>query len=253
VDDQITALFGLHASMTLGPKTMERCAAAVERLDVGVHVHVGEAECDGEVTRNEFHENLMERFEQYGMTGPGSLFAHGIHLDDEGMAIIHQSNSMMVTNPESNMNNGLYVTPVLELLQKGVLLGLGTDGMSNALIAQARACLPGAARHAPRPAGGVRRGVRHAAEEQPRHLRRLFKEHRGVLIARQAGGRGGVRLHALHAPPRPTRSMGICCSGWPTPRSATPCAAARWWWRTAESRTSTKRPSAPLGHRTCQE
>ena len=138
-DGQVTALFGLHASMTLTPQTMERCAELVDALDVGVHVHVAEAECDGAVTRAEFGEGLMERFERYGMTGPGSLFAHGIHLNAEELAILHQTNSMLVTNPESNMNNGLAVTPVLDVLKRGILLGLGTDGMANALIAQARA------------------------------------------------------------------------------------------------------------------
>jgi cytosine/adenosine deaminase-related metal-dependent hydrolase len=73
------------------------------------------------------------------MAGPGSLFAHGIHLDERGWGLLADTGSMMVTNPESNMNNGLGTTPLLELLQAGILLGLGTDGMSNSLIAQARA------------------------------------------------------------------------------------------------------------------
>ena len=181
-DDQVTALFGLHASMTLGPKTMERCAEAIDRLDVGVHVHVAEAECDGEVTRAEFHEELMERFERYGMTGPGSLFAHGIHLDDEGRAIMHQSGSMMVTNPESNMNNGLSVTPVLDLLQRGVVLGLGTDGMSNALLAQARALylLQRDTARDPRVAFGEACDM--LLKNNRTICSRLFKEHRGHLI-----------------------------------------------------------------------
>lgn len=182
-DDQITALFGLHASMTLGPKTMERCAEAIDRLDIGVHVHVAEAECDGEVTRAEFREELMERFERYGMTGPGSLFAHGIHLDDEGMAILHQGNSMMVTNPESNMNNGLHVTPVLGLLQKGVLLGLGTDGMSNALIAQARAAYLVQRDTHRDPRVAFVEACDMLLKNNRTICSRLFKEHRGHLIA----------------------------------------------------------------------
>ncbi len=137
---QFAALFGLHASMTLGARTLERCAEVVDRLDAGVHVHVAEAECDHEVTRARFHEELMERFEQYGMTGPGSLFVHGIHLGHDGLARLHETNSMLVTCPESNMHNGLRVTPVLTALRNGILLGLGTDGLSNALIAQARTC-----------------------------------------------------------------------------------------------------------------
>lgn len=180
-DPQFAALFGLHASMTLGRKTMERCAELVDRLDVGVHVHVAEAECDHEVTRAEFHEELMDRFTRYGMTGPGSLFAHGIHLPESGLAQLHESNSMMVTNPESNMNNGLAVTPVLNILKRGILLGLGTDGMSNAMIAQARALylLQRDTHRDPRVAFGEACGM--LLKNNRTICDRLFREHRGVL------------------------------------------------------------------------
>ncbi len=138
-DDQITALFGLHASMTLGDKTLKRCGELGRELGCGFHVHVAEAECDEEVSRSKFGtKSLMERFHAHGMTGRNSIFVHGIHLTSRDMDILSETHSMMVTNPESNMNNGLAVTPVLELLQRGILLGLGTDAMSNQMIAQAR-------------------------------------------------------------------------------------------------------------------
>jgi putative selenium metabolism protein SsnA len=138
-DDQVTALFGLHASMTIGPRTLERCAARARELGVGVHAHIDEAECDGDVTRARFGTTPARRFRDAGLAHRGSLFAHGIHLGEEGMDILAEGGAMMVTNPESNMNNGLFVTPMEDLLRRGVLLGLGTDGMSNAMIAQARA------------------------------------------------------------------------------------------------------------------
>lgn len=180
-DGQFAALFGLHASMTLGRKTMERCAEIVDRLDIGVHVHVAEAECDVDVTRAEFAEEVMERFDRYGMTGPGSIFAHGIHLDARGIATLHASGSMMVTNPESNMNNGLCVTPVLDLLARGVLLGLGTDGMSNALIAQARAAYLVQRDTARDPRVGFGEAVGMLLKNNRTMCNRLFREHRGVL------------------------------------------------------------------------
>ena len=138
-DDQIAALLGLHASMTIGNRTMETCAAMSRDLGVGVHVHIDEAECDGEATQALYRTTPARRFRDFGMTRSNCLFAHGIHLGDEGMGILRDGNVMMATNPESNMNNGLFVTPMLELLRRGVLLGLGTDGMANTMIAQARA------------------------------------------------------------------------------------------------------------------
>lgn len=180
-DGQFAALFGLHASMTLGKKTMERCAEIVDRLDVGVHVHVAEAECDVEVTKAELGEELMPRFERYGMTGPGSIFAHGIHLDARGLAILHETGSMMVTNPESNMNNGLHVTPVLDILRRGILLGLGTDGMSNAMIAQARAAYLLQRDTARDPRVGFGEACEMLLKNNRTICNRLFREPRGVL------------------------------------------------------------------------
>lgn len=138
-DDQITALFGLHASMTLGRTTLERCAEEGLSRGVGFHVHIDEAECDADVSLTKYGALPVDRFVEAGIAGPKSLFAHGIHLDERGWTKLAESGAMMVTNPESNMNNGLAVTPLLELMNAGILVGLGTDGMSNRMIAQARA------------------------------------------------------------------------------------------------------------------
>ena len=55
------------------------------------------------------------------------------------MDLLRSTGSMLVNNPESNMNNGLGVAPILEMLRHGVMVGVGTDGMSSHLISQARA------------------------------------------------------------------------------------------------------------------
>ncbi|MCP5051903.1 MAG: amidohydrolase family protein, partial [bacterium] len=43
---------------------------------------------------------------------------------------LNASQSMIVHNPQSNMNNAVGRTDIFQLLQKGILIGLGTDGMS---------------------------------------------------------------------------------------------------------------------------
>jgi cytosine/adenosine deaminase-related metal-dependent hydrolase len=55
------------------------------------------------------------------------------------MDLLAETNSIVVSNPESNMNNGLPVSPVLDMLDHGILVGIGTDGMSSHLVSQARA------------------------------------------------------------------------------------------------------------------
>jgi len=138
-DPQISALFGLHASMTLGHETLERCAAIGKATGAGFHVHAAEDEVDQKVTQAEFHKRVMERFRDAGIAGPKTIFVHGVHLDDHERDLLKETDSILVHNPESNMNNAVGAARVLSLLSRGVLVGLGTDGMSSRMIASARA------------------------------------------------------------------------------------------------------------------
>ncbi len=137
--DQVTAMFGMHASMTLSDETLDRCAAICSELDAGVHVHAAEDAIDVETTRERHGKRVLDRFHERGMTGHKSIFVHGTHLEPGEMQLLAATDSMLVSNPESNMNNGLPVSPVLDFLDHGVLVGVGTDGMSSHVISQARA------------------------------------------------------------------------------------------------------------------
>ncbi|HOU41095.1 MAG TPA: amidohydrolase family protein, partial [Promineifilum sp.] len=45
-DNLLRATFGLHASLSLSDRTLERCVAAAEGLGTGFHIHVAEHEVD---------------------------------------------------------------------------------------------------------------------------------------------------------------------------------------------------------------
>jgi len=138
-DTQMAALFGMHASMTLGAKTLERCASAADELGAGFHVHAAEDPIDVRVTAERDGQSIMDRFSRYGIPGPKTIFVHGTHLEARELDLLHATDSILVSNPESNMNNGLRVSPILDMLQHGVTVGIGTDGMSSHMISQARA------------------------------------------------------------------------------------------------------------------
>ena len=137
-DGQITALFGLHAQMTLSDATLEASAAATAASQSGVHIHIAEDLSDETDCIAKRRSRIVQRLHKFGLTGPKSLFIHGIHLDESEMDLIAATGTMMVHNPESNMNNAVGTQKMLTLLKKGVLLGLGTDGMTSHMISAAR-------------------------------------------------------------------------------------------------------------------
>jgi len=138
-DGQMSALFGMHALMTLGTKTLQRCAEVGHSLDTGFHVHAAEDEVDARLTMERHGRGLMERFQDFGIPGEKTIFVHGNYFKPEEMDLLNTTDSILVNNPESNMNNGLKVSPILDFLQHGVTVGVGTDGMSSHMLSQARA------------------------------------------------------------------------------------------------------------------
>jgi putative selenium metabolism protein SsnA len=138
-DGQMSALFGMHALMTLGTKTLQRSAAIGHALNTGFHVHAAEDRADARLTMERHGRQIMERFQDFGIPGEKTIFVHGSYFEPAEMEVLKDTDSILVNNPESNMNNGLRVAPILDFLEHGVTVGVGTDGMSSHLISQARA------------------------------------------------------------------------------------------------------------------
>jgi len=138
-DGQMSALLGMHALMTLGTRTLERCAEIGHALDTGFHVHAAEDRADARLTMERHGCSVMDRFQDFGIPGEKTIFVHGSYFEPQELELLASTDSMLVNNPESNMNNGLRVAPILDYLDHGVTVGVGTDGMSSHMVSQARA------------------------------------------------------------------------------------------------------------------
>jgi putative selenium metabolism protein SsnA len=137
-DGQIAAMMGLHASFTVSDATVERCVGIAREAGAGCHIHVAEDAADREDSLAKFGVPTVERLHRLGVTGERSLFVHCVHVDGKEMDTLAATKTSVVHNPESNMNNAVGVTHVLEMLKKGVRVGLGSDGMSSDMLAQMR-------------------------------------------------------------------------------------------------------------------
>jgi len=137
-DGQIAAMMGLHASFTVSDKTVETCVGIAEDAGVGCHIHVAEDAADREDSIAKYGIPTVNRLQGLGVTGDQSIFVHCVHIDESEMEILADTKTNVVHNPESNMNNAVGVTKLLKLLEKGVLVGLGTDGMSSDMLSQMR-------------------------------------------------------------------------------------------------------------------
>jgi putative selenium metabolism protein SsnA len=137
-DGQIAAMMGLHAAFTLSDETLEKCIGIAKDNGVGCHVHVAEDLADREDSLNKYGMPVVHRLDKFGASGAKSLFIHCVHIDESEMDLIAATNTAVVHNPESNMNNAVGVTKLFDLLKRNILVGLGTDGMASDMLSQMR-------------------------------------------------------------------------------------------------------------------
>ncbi|MCP5047703.1 MAG: amidohydrolase family protein, partial [bacterium] len=98
-------MMGLHASFTVANDTLTEAAQIARNQDVGCHIHLAEDISDAELSIQRYRARPVKRLQEAGVLGPRTIAAHGIHLDPEEIDILNASQSMIVHNPQSNMNN----------------------------------------------------------------------------------------------------------------------------------------------------
>ncbi|CAB1255093.1 putative aminohydrolase SsnA [Clostridium sp. WLY-B-L2] len=133
-DDMLKAMFGLHASMTISDKTLEKCLNAISGLNTGFHIHTGEGVQDMIDSKAKYGKGIVERWYDAGVLCDKTILVHCIHVAEKELDLIKKKNAIVVHNPESNMGNAVGASPVLEMYKKGILLGLGTDGYTTDMM-----------------------------------------------------------------------------------------------------------------------
>ncbi len=138
-DHLFDGMVGLHAAFTLDDDTLAEAADLARQLERGCHVHVLEDPIDERVCREKYGAGAVERLDRHGLLGPRSIAGHGIHLDEAGADLLAQTDTLVVHNPQSNMNNAVGRADIFGLMGRGLTVGLGTDGMTADIRAEARA------------------------------------------------------------------------------------------------------------------
>lgn len=130
-------MMGLHASFTVDDGTLERAVSIASSLGRGCHVHMLEDYADETLTKDRYGRSVVERLHHYGVLGDKSITAHGIFVDDAGRQMLADTDTIVVHQAQSNMNNAVGRADVFALLKAGVTVGIGTDGMTPDLRREA--------------------------------------------------------------------------------------------------------------------
>lgn len=127
-NQNIKALYGLHASFTIEDKTLKHVSEFVQKNDIGIHVHLSEDISDNKLSQSKFGKNPVERFNEFNLLNNKSILAHGIHLSKEDYKILESSGAALAYNLDSNLNNSVGL-PDFKRVSNSTPVLVGTDGM----------------------------------------------------------------------------------------------------------------------------
>jgi len=175
------ALFGLHAAFTLKDGTLEKAAALGQELATGFHIHVAEAESDQQYSQQKHRLRVVERLNKFGILGPRSIAAHCVHVNRREMDILSQTQTAVVHNPQSNLNNAVGIADVVSMTRRNVLVGLGTDAMTTNMLEEMRAAIWAQRHLAQNPSVGFAEAVAALVCNNPEIAERCFRLPLGEL------------------------------------------------------------------------
>jgi 5-methylthioadenosine/S-adenosylhomocysteine deaminase len=120
-----------HAPYTVGDATFAKIATYAHQLDLPIQVHLQE-------TRRELDDAVaatgvspLVRLDRLGATGPGFIAIHAVHVAPGDVALLARQKCHVVHCPASNMKLASGIAPIVELVQAGVNVAIGTDGAAS--------------------------------------------------------------------------------------------------------------------------
>lgn len=120
-----------HSPYTCSAKTLKAAKTAARELDVLFQIHVAETKNEVNMVQERGKKSIVQFLDDIGILDEKTLIVHAIWIDEKDIEIIQKSGAGVVHCPESNMKLASGIAPVPRLIDSGVAVGLGTDGVAS--------------------------------------------------------------------------------------------------------------------------
>ena len=130
-DGRIKVALGPHSPYTCSEELLRETARLAAEHGVGIHIHVSETENEVREVSEAHGMSPVEYLDSTGVLGPGTVAAHCVWLKENEMEILSERGVKVSHNPSSNMKLASGISPVPELMGRGVNVSIGTDGAAS--------------------------------------------------------------------------------------------------------------------------
>ncbi len=130
-DPLIVPAVAPHAIYTNSDQTLRAARALANRYHAPFVIHLAETKHENDEQMAKRHLTATAALDSIGALTGWTVAAHGVWLDDADLKIIKQRGVGLAHNPSSNMKLASGIAPVVKILNLGIPMGLGTDGVAG--------------------------------------------------------------------------------------------------------------------------
>lgn len=131
-DGRILIDYNIHAEYTSNPQTCADIAAVVKEKGLRMQLHVSETKSEHEECKQR-HRGLtpLQYFASLGVLDAPTTAAHCVWCEPADFDLMVEKGVFVAANPASNMKLGSGYAPIPAMLEAGVNVCLGTDGVAS--------------------------------------------------------------------------------------------------------------------------
>ncbi|MDO9265291.1 MAG: amidohydrolase [Desulfosalsimonadaceae bacterium] len=127
----VTPSIFCHSPYTCSAETLKKAKQAADRLGVLFQIHVAETKYERNQSLAATGLTPVAYLDSLGMLDENTLAVHAVWVDEDDLDILARLGVKIAHAPESNMKLASGVAPVPRMLEKGLSVGLGTDGCAS--------------------------------------------------------------------------------------------------------------------------
>ncbi len=120
-----------HAIYTNSDEDLKAARALADRYRKPLVIHLAETKKENDDALAKYHKTPTAALDAMGVLTGWTIAAHGVWLDDADLKIVKARGVGLAHCPSSNMKLASGVAPVVKILDLGIAMGLGTDGVAG--------------------------------------------------------------------------------------------------------------------------
>ncbi len=130
-DELITPAVAPHAPYSCSVDLLRKTRTLADRYGVLILTHIAETRNEVEIIRERYGTTPVRHLEAIGFLDDRVVGAHSVWVDDEEKEIYQNRDVAVAHCPESNLKLASGVAPIPDYLERGIRVGLATDGNAS--------------------------------------------------------------------------------------------------------------------------